>query len=80
MTTPDQPAGGESQAIPPNCPKCGKAMPMMGLFAYQIAALIIPALFCPWCHVLLHIEIKDPPRQADPADPEPPKSPLWKPS
>lgn len=80
MTTPGQ-AGGESQAIPPNCPKCGKPMPMIGLFAYQIEMLLIPALFCPWCHHLLHIEIKEPPRKAQPeADPEPPKSPLWKPS
>jgi len=75
------PADNIPEVIPPNCPQCKKPMPMVGLYAYQIERMIIPAILCPFCHILLHIEIIRPPQPASDAPAtEPPKSPLWKPS
>jgi len=81
MSTPQNPADTSRipAAIPPNCPACKKPMPMVALFAYQIEMLIIPALLCPYCHALLHIEIVRPEKSTS-EQPPAPQSPLWKPS
>ena len=67
-----------SEPRPPSCPKCNQQMPIVALFPYQIGSLILPSVQCPFCGVLLQMFIILP--QQIPAEGEPPKSPLWKPS
>jgi hypothetical protein len=63
-----QPPAGALPPIAPNCPnpKCGKPMPFLGLYAWQIETLIIPAIMCPHCHVLLHAQFDKPQRAPEP--------------
>ena len=59
---------------PPKCPYCKEPMPIVVLYPYQVGMLILPSIQCPWCAVLLHIELIRPQAEA-PAkeDPEPPR-------
>ena len=64
---------------PPKCPHCKKDMPIMVLYPYQIGALLIPSVQCPWCAVMLHMTIITP--QPQPPDPDAPPAPkIWPPS
>jgi hypothetical protein len=76
------PAGAQAvEPRPPKCPYCDKDMQIVVLYPYQVGNLIIPSIACPWCAVLLHIEIIRPDKPAaEPQEPPPPKSPIWKPS
>jgi len=78
MSTPPPAESKVSELRPPSCPKCGKQMPIIALYPYQIGSLILPSVQCPFCGVLLQMFIILP--QQVPAEPGEPKSPLWKPS
>jgi hypothetical protein len=54
---------------PPKCPYCQKGMPMVVLYPYQIGALLIPSIQCPWCAVMLHMMVITPQPAKEPETP-----------